>query len=246
MDANPATLDPDAKEQLQRELRDAGYYFGAIDGQWGLKSAAAWKSARVARLVGPILTETDLCDDTRAEFARLWAVATILPEHRDDVEATTRRLLNGRTRYEAVQASTGVPWFFIGMIHGRECDFSFGQHLHNGDPLSGRTVHEPKGRPISGHAPFDWAYSAADALVCDGLTRWTDWSLAGVLHKLEAFNGFGYRVRAIQTPYLWNMTAAGRPGKFVADHVFDPAATDAEAGCAAVLKVLEERGAVTF
>ena len=153
-------------------------------------------------------------------------------------------LLVGRDRYAAVSATTGVPWWIIGLLHGRECSYSFRQHLHNGDPLTARTVHVPAGRPKTGRAPFVWEYSAADALACDGFTSWTDWSLAGALHKMEAYNGFGYRVRALQSPYVWNMTTVGRPGKYVADGVFDPAAEDKQPGCAAILRALMERGAV--
>lgn len=246
MVTNPAALSPDDTKALQTELHHAGFYSGAIDGKWGPASAAAWRLAQIAKLTGPILTSKDLDDAKRAEFARIWALADVLPADLAQVTHEAEQLLTGRDRYEGVASTTGVPWWMIGLIHGRECSYSFRQHLHNGDPLTARTVHVPAGRPASGHAPFDWSYSAADALLCDNFTTWHDWSLAGCLHKLEGYNGMGYRVRGIQTPYLWNMTAIGRPGKFVADGVFNAAATDEQAGCAAILKMLVARGAVTI
>ena len=56
-----------------------------------------------------------------------------------------------------------------------------------------------------------------------------------------------YRIRwlTMQLPYLWKYTAVGRPGKYVADDVYDPAAADAEGGYAAILRVLVEQGAVS-
>jgi len=39
---------------------------------------------------------------------------------------------------------------------------SFKLHLHNGDPLTARTVNVPKGRPKTGQPPFAWGISAKD------------------------------------------------------------------------------------
>ena len=243
---NPNAASPRDKAAAQELLKSLGLYPGRIDGAWGTKSQAALARWVGQQIAGPILTSKDLDDAKRAEFARLWKLAAPLPEFSVTLEGEADRLLAGRDRYEGVASTTGVPWWVIGLIHGRECSYSFRQHLHNGDPLTARTVHVPAGRPVSGHAPFDWAYSAADALLCDRFTAWHDWSLAGALHKLEGYNGFGYRVRALPSPYLWNMTAIGRPGKFVADGVFDPTATDGQPGCAAILKVLVGRGALNL
>ncbi len=123
----------------------------------------------------------------------------------------------------------------------------FDQHLHNGDPLSARTVRRPAGRPESGHALFAWTYSATDALASDHFTTWTDWSLAGTLYKLESYNGFGPRMNhGRATGYLWAQTTAYAGGKYVADGVWSATAQDVESGCAAVLKVLMEHDAVSL
>ncbi len=243
---DPAALNQTDRETLQRELKQGGFYTGTIDGDFGPGSRAAWQTAIRAHRVGPILPDLTLTDGVRAEYARLWSLAEILPEHRADVTYAMHRLLVGRPRYEAVQAMTRVPWHIIGLLHMRECDFSFVQHLHNGDPLTARTVHVPAGRPQTGRAPFDWSYSATDALLCDHFTLWTDWSLAGLLWKLEGYNGFGCRRHGRPTCYLWSMTGANVGGKYVADGVWNPVAVDEEPGCAAVLKALMECGAVTF
>ena len=44
----------------------------------------------------------------------------------------------------------------------------FDQHLHNGDPLSGRTTHVPPGRPRPASPPFTWEQSAHDAIIRSG------------------------------------------------------------------------------
>jgi lysozyme family protein len=67
---------------------------------------------------------------------------------------------------------------------------NFNRHLHNGDPLTSRTVHVPAGRPKSGTPPFTWEQSAVDALAYDGLTQVTDWSIEHVAYVFENFNGW--------------------------------------------------------
>ena len=105
----------------------------------------------------------------------------------------TARVVAGQARYETVSAATGVPWFVIGIIHSLEGSSNFKTHLHNGDPLTARTIHVPKGRPITGQPPFTWEDSAVDALKFDNLAGSTKWSLPSTLFRLEGFNGFGYR-----------------------------------------------------
>ena len=72
-----------------------------------------------------------------------------------------------RARYASVSAQTGVPWWVIGLIHMMEAGQSFRCHLHNGDPLTARTVQVPAGRPKTGQPPFIWEESAADALLVE-------------------------------------------------------------------------------
>lgn len=243
--ANPADLPEPQRRQIQIALKAGGFYSGKIDGDFGPESQAAWRHAKAASLTGLLLRTTILDDAKRAEYTRLWNLAVILPEHRDEVSAEVRRLLAGRDRYEAVAAATGVPWWIIGLIHGRECDYSFHEHLHNGDPLSARTVHVPAGRPLTGRPPFSWEYSAADALAFNKFTGWTDWSIPGALHKLEGYNGFGPRLyHGRATGYLWAATNVYAGGKYVADGVWDGTVEDQQPGCAAILKALVECGAV--
>ena len=93
------------------------------------------------------------------------------------------------------------------------------------------------GRPV-GHPPFKWEVSASDALVFDGLSTWTNWSLPGTLFVLERFNGFGYRGPDIHilTPYLWSFSNHYTKGKFVRDNVFSPTAVSKQCGAAVLLR----------
>lgn len=182
--------------------------------------------------------------DLRAEYEELWRTMTIRPDRQDDVEAIVDRILSNRERYEAVECDTGVPWDVIGCIHSLESSLSFHGHLHNGDPLSARTVHVPQGRPREGRPPFEWEDSAIDALLMKSTDQVSDFSIPECLWYLERYNGFGYRGRGRNTtppkrsPYLWSFTNHHIKGKFIQDGVFSPTAISKQAGSAAILRLL--------
>lgn len=174
--------------------------------------------------------------DYQARFRKmkiLWTVRAA--KMASDIKADA-----ARSRYRIVEAATGVPWEVVGVIHSLEGSLSFRTHLHNGDPLSARTKHVPRNRPLRGEPPFEWEESAIDALGFDDLTAWRDWSLPGTLFKLEAFNGFGYRRASINipSPYLWSGSDQAVPGKFVADGKFSPTAVSKQVGAAVLLRFL--------
>lgn len=143
-----------------------------------------------------------------------------------------------QARYAAVSAVAGlIPWQWIGVVHLMESAQSFRRHLHNGDPLTSRTVRVPAGRPAEGAPPFAWEASAADALRYHGLDRGGRlWTLPEMLFEFERWNGFGYRTRGVPSPYLWAGSQIYEKGKFVADGRFDPEAVSKQEGAAVVLK----------
>ena len=149
-----------------------------------------------------------------------------------------KRLKHGQPNYELVEREVGVPWVFVGVIHGMECGFNFAGHLHNGDRLTARTVNVPKGRPKDGEPPFTWLQSALDALRMKKLDSVTDWSVPHMLYLLEGYNGFGYRRRAMPSPYLWSFSNVYEKGKFVMDGKFDPNAVSKQCGAALMLKAI--------
>jgi len=184
----------------------------------------------------------------RDEYARLFDTCRTRPEHATAAARLAGRIAANRARYAPLEAALGVPWYAVGLIHAMETapPLSFAGHLHNGDPLSARTVRVPAGRPAKGKPPFTWEESARDALTLGGFARWADWGVPGLLFALERYNGWGYRKHhpAVLTPYLWSFTNHYQRGKYVADGRFSATARSAQCGAAALLRALEDGGAV--
>jgi lysozyme family protein len=187
-----------------------------------------------------------LTDDLRREYQSVFSSCVVSPAHAGEVNTIVTRIAPNRARYEAVGSPLGIPWFVIALIHNMECSLNFNCHLHNGDPLMGRTVHVPAGRPLNGNPPFSWEQSATDALQHEGFANLSDWSLPAVLYRFEAYNGFGYRRKGIRTPYLWSFSNQYTSGKFVQDGVFDPSAVSKQCGAAVILSQMVRNGLVTF
>jgi len=144
------------------------------------------------------------------------------------------RILAKRTEYASVQARTGVPWWFTGLLHMRESGQDFSTYLGNGQGLAHKTTLVPAGR-----GPFEsFEDGAVDALTLQGFTKVTDWSVPHALYLAEAFNGFGYVSKGVNSPYIWAGTDQYSAGKFVADGRFSLTAVDAQLGVACVLKNL--------
>ncbi len=120
-----------------------------------------------------------------------------------------------------------------------ESNTNFATHLHNGDPLSARTSHMPRGRPAAGNPPFNWEDSALDALTLEGFVGLGDWNVATMLYRWESFNGFGYRAKNIWSPYVWSYSTLYEKGRFVEDHRFDPDSVSQQCGAGVLLKALQ-------
>lgn len=184
----------------------------------------------------------------RREYERLFETCQIRPDRQRDVESIAKQLARDRERYEAVTARQGVPWTFVAVVHQMESSGNFSRHLHNGDPLTARTVQVPKGRPKRGSPPFTWEESAADALALKRLSGSTDWSLAGMLYQLERYNGWGYRLHHphVLSPYLWSFSTHYQSGKYVADGRWSETAVSKQCGAAVLLRRLAEHGESRF
>ncbi len=178
--------------------------------------------------------------DLKRNYQYLFDNCQIPEEKYNTVDQCVRKIVAVRSRYMAVSVLTGIPWYFIGIIHMMECSGDFTCHLHNGDPLSARTVHVPKNRPLTGNPPFTWEESAVDALKIKSLDQWTDWSVPGILFQFERYNGFGYRSKEIKSPYLWSFSSHYKKGKFTADGFFDPNSVSRQIGAAVLLRRMSE------
>lgn len=149
------------------------------------------------------------------------------------LDAAAKRLAANKARYVSVDLKTGVPWSIIAVIHERESSQSWVASLAQGDPINKPSIHVPRGR-----GPFSsWEDAAIDALVncAPHLARWEDWSIGGALTALESYNGIGYALHGLPSPYIWAGTNQYIRGKYIADGHFDPNAIDHQLGCAGLL-----------
>lgn len=187
-------------------------------------------------------------DALRKEYENLFNSCIIRPEFIDPVDETIAKLQANKQRYQNVSESLGIPWGFIAVIHNMEASLNFSKHLHNGDPLTARTLQVPAGRPVSGNPPFTWEESATDALSMKKLGSQTDWSLAGTLYQLERYNGWGYRLyhQHVLTPYLWGYSNLYKSGKYVADGTWSDVAVSKQCGSAVLLRRMAENGQIEF
>ena len=176
------------------------------------------------------------------KYKELWETMKVRPSWVPAIDRRARSILANKARYLSVQEKTGVPWPMIGVIHSMECGLSFKGHLHNGNPLTGRTYDVPAGRPKQGKPPFGWEESACDALLMKGLDKIKDWSPERLCYELERYNGTGYlRYHpSVLSPYLWSGTEAYARGKYVADGKWSSAAVSGQTGAIPVLKRMAE------
>jgi lysozyme family protein len=197
---------------------------------------------------GSISMNFPLTRELRQQYQHLFDTCTIDPQHLASADSLVNKITNQKSRYESAGSPIGVPWYFIGAVHNMESSLRFDRHLHNGDPLTGRTIHVPPGRPVNGDPPFTWEESATDALQFEHLDQVTDWSLPGLLYQLEKYNGFGYRrlKSPILSPYLWSFSNHYTTGKFVADGTFDPDVVSGQCGAAVILRRMVDQGIVSL
>ena len=167
--------------------------------------------------------------------AARWAAMHIDPTLGTTLDRVGRRLTDplAKARYQLVAAKTKVPWFLIAVIHEREASQSWAANLAQGDPWNAVSVHVPKGQ-----GPFaSWEEAAVNALKRSPpyAAHWADWSIGGALTLLEQYNGLGYALRGVASPYVWAGTDQYQSGKYVADGHYDPHVIDHQLGCAALI-----------
>lgn len=165
-----------------------------------------------------------------------WSKMRIPADKGPAFEAAANRIKANRKIYEEIEKLTGVPWWFIGVVHLRESNLNMATNIANGQRYDRVTTIVPKGR-----GPFSsFKEAAVDALTncAPYAARNKDWSVGSALALLEKYNGLGYSARSIPSPYIWAWTNQYVKGKFVADHVFDPNVVDSQLGCAGVIKFL--------
>lgn len=163
---------------------------------------------------------------------------TVPTKVKASADSVAHRILANKADYVSCEKDTGVPWHWIAIVHYRESDLDFKTHLANGDPLTGRTVHVPKGLIAGKNPPYTWPEAAAAALEHENepKTGWDDFGR--YCYQLEAYNGWGYREKGVTSPYLWSQSNQHTRGKYVSDGVYSATAIDEQLGALVVLKSL--------
>lgn len=177
----------------------------------------------------------------KPDYAELWHNMEIKSEKQEAISKVADKIVSLKDKYEVIQQLTTVPWYMVGLIHLRESNNNFNTHLHNGDLLTARTIHAPRGYPRTGNPPFTFEYSAVDALKKEGLDKVTDWGIERIAYFFEKFNGFGYRGKGVNSPYLWAGTNNYTKGKYIRDGVYSANVVDSQLGVMPILKVILEK-----
>jgi len=159
----------------------------------------------------------------------------IRPTRLAALERYAKKLVAEKVRYLEVEKLTGVPWYMVALLHMRESDNDFSTQLAQGDPLSRRSTHIPRGR-----GPFKtWVAGAVDALVTlKHLDRVIDWRLEKILYYAEQYNGWGYHNKGIASAYLWAGSTIYKGGKYISDGRWSATAIDSQPGVASVLRLM--------
>lgn len=196
-------------------------------------------------------------ENLKSSYTRAWENMVIKPSILPIAQASAQKIINLKSKYLPLEAKTGVPWYFIGLLHMRESNFNFATHLHNGDPLVDkktgkwkRTVNEPKNRPVKppeNGRNYTFEESALDALTYE-FGHIKEWSIERIAFFQETYNGFGYRMRGVPSAYLWSGSNQYTKGKFEFDGPkgWNPNAVDQQLGVMVVLKCLMDMEHITI
>ena len=148
----------------------------------------------------------------KTEYAQLFKEMKIAVDKIPLINSTIDHMMQNKDRYISAAEGTGIPWVVIALIHMIDSDGDFTKVFHNGeDPLTEPTTHVPKGR-----GPFNsWEASTRDAIEMEHLNNYKDWDIGAILLRIEQWNGFGYRSKNVNSPYLWNCSNKYEKGKYV-------------------------------
>ena len=158
-------------------------------------------------------------------YPNLFKTMLVLPGWEVQVDQATRLIAMNANRYSGFVDMTGkaVPWEYVGVLHYLEAGCRFERQILNGQRWDQRTTIAPIGK-----GPWEsWGGSTRSALAHRRIRGLAD---------LEAWNGWGYAKRGVDSPYLWSGSDKGvGSGKYVADGKYDPTAVSKQIGAAVLL-----------
>lgn len=180
-------------------------------------------------------------EQTKAGYTHMWNNASLMASKKAmAVAAATKICSKGyKDAFMAVQAATGMAWWFIGALLYRESDINLNTYLGNGQSLLHKTTEVPANRGpfIGSDGKGDFVAGAIDAIRVQGwLNKYklSDFTIELGLYLSEEFNGEGYENVNVNDPYVWAGTNWEQGGLFVADHQLDRNAHDTRVGVAAI------------
>lgn len=184
--------------------------------------------------------------DKWPEYAKQCDDMEIKPGRLAEFKQYAEFAIANKAIYQEVADATGVQWYHVAVIHRRESDAKFSTYLGNGQSLSRVTTEVPRGRgPFTG--PRAFFNGCVDALHLDGLDKVVPpWPLEKILYFCEVFNGAGYSMRGLPSPYIFGGTSIQRPGKYVSDGVWDGSTWDSQPGCAGILWMIAHLDTTVF
>lgn len=179
-----------------------------------------------------------LIDGMAAANLKHWRVAKMTREQLLTVVAKKICAPSAKTIYKLIEEKTGVPWWFIGVVHYREASQDWNANLAQGDPYNRKSTHVPVGR-----GPFpNFVAAAIDALAnCPPYAATNkDWGIGRTLAYLEMYNGAGYYYKGLPSAYVWSGTDQYVMGKYIADGVWSATTVDVQMGCAGLLMAMRK------
>ncbi len=172
---------------------------------------------------------------SRAGYFNLWRNMKVRPDKIAEADKIAKKIIASKSRYQAIENETGVPWFMVGAIHALEASLNFSAALHNGEHIIGtgkKTRLVPAGR-----GPFaTFEQAAIDALTMPphSLHNVTEWTVERIGYELEKYNGWGYLGKT-NSPYLWSYSSNYTSGKYIADHVYSRTAVSTQCGAMVII-----------
>jgi lysozyme family protein len=149
------------------------------------------------------------------------------------------KIIKNKRVYRMIADALDCPLVLPALLHSREMGSDVGKflaYLGNGQPYNKKTTIVPKGR-----GPFPtFSAGAIDALSLKKIQEIKEWSIERLFYECERYNGFGYRAKGINTPYVYSYTNHYTQGHYVKDFTFSKTAKDGNIGVLALYKILCE------
>ena len=158
-------------------------------------------------------------------------------EQKDELQEFKTKFNENKEKYKEVERATGVPAELIAAIHWRESNGDFTTYLHNGEQLGTTTVTVPEGIFFD---EGEWVAAAIDAISSSHPETIDKNNIETFYQFAEEYNGLGYKMNGMASPYVWSGTTEYQGGKYVADGHLDREYYDKQLGVAVMLKSLLE------